>query len=122
MLSDRASATRVIPVRSAMRSAIVVGAEIATRTGMRTVAAFLHHLPIPTPVPDAWGSDEPCAGRLRGQAVCPRLYQAALATIVKQEPRPWAERTSTRCPSKSAACLTMKSPSPSPSVRLSSAR
>jgi fluoroacetyl-CoA thioesterase len=35
------------------------------------------------------------------------LYRAALTTTVKHEPRPSAERTSTRCPSKSAACLTM---------------
>src|SRR6266851_5303876 len=50
------------------------------------------------------------------------LYRAASATMVKHEPRPSAERTSTRCPSTSAACFTMKSPSPSPSARLSSAR
>src|SRR5258708_2387609 len=31
---------------------------------------------------------------------------------VKHEPRPSAERTSTRCPSTSAACFTMKSPRP----------
>ncbi len=40
MLSDRANATSVIPVCSAMRSAIVVGAEMATRIGIRMVAVF----------------------------------------------------------------------------------
>src|SRR4051794_37176314 len=40
MLSDRANATSVIPVCSATRSAIVVGAEIATRMGIRIITAF----------------------------------------------------------------------------------
>lgn len=38
--SDRANAIKVIPVCCAMRSAIVVGAEIATRIGIPIVAAF----------------------------------------------------------------------------------
>src|SRR5712671_3149099 len=48
------------------------------------------------------------------------LYRAGLATTVKHEPRPSAERTSTRWPSKFAACFTMKSPRPRPSVLVSS--
>src|SRR5207248_2789699 len=49
-------------------------------------------------------------------------HRAASPIMVKHEPWFSVERTSTRCPSRSAACLTMKSPRPRPSSRVSSAR
>src|ERR1700730_6003499 len=47
---------------------------------------------------------------------------AASATTVKHEPRPTAERSSTRCPTQWAARLSMNSTSPRPSERVASSR
>src|SRR5215813_10849935 len=86
-LSGRARATRVSPESSAMRRARAVGAEMATRTGMPTAAAFCTISTLQRLVMRA----KPAAASRPRQAMAPISLSSALW-------RPTSSRTSWICP------------------------